>query len=850
MKVKLLLTTGILIIGIGLTFGQPGTNDFSFNPTDIGFYYGYGADGHVYAKSIQNDGKIIIGGVFYGYNGTNILRIARLNSDGTLDSSFNPGTGANGPVRTVSIQNDGKIIIGGDFTSVNGTDRNRIARLNTDGSLDTSFDPGAGANKWVWSTSIQDDGKIIIGGDFTSFNGISRNRIARLNTNGTLDTSFNPGTGANNWVLTTSIQSDGKVIIGGDFTSINGTGRNRTARLNTNGSLDTSFNPGTGANGSVRIICLQNDGRILIGGLFTSFNGTHRNKIARLNINGSLDTSFDVGQSGESFMGVSAISIQDDGKIIVGGVLFNYQHHGQNTSLARLHMNGTMDTSFNPEIFWAGTPWAISIQNDGKIIIAGGILSYTGMTRNHVFRLHSDGSLDISFNPGTGVSGPVYSTSIQDDGKIIIGGWFDSYNGIRRNNVARLNPNGSLDTSFNPGTGASGYIRAISIQSDGKIIVGGDFTNYNGTSRNRIARLNNDGSLDTSFDPGSGANASVRAISIQSDGKIIIGGSFTSFNGMAINRIARLNTDGSLDASFSPEAGANGAVYSAAIHNDGKIIIGGDFTSYNRMAINRIARINTDGSVDTSFSPGTGVNFDYSSGPKASVRTISIQNDGKIIIGGRFTTINETPRVWIARLNINGTLDTSFSVPGLVANDYDYVSTSSIQSDGKIIIGGYFPSGNSISRDNIARLNTDGSFDTCFESGTGAGFTVFSTSIQNDGKIIIGGLFNSYNGTGRNRLARIHGRDSVTRISKFSGNNEVIIYPNPFSSQTVLQVANSLSNATISFYNTSGQKVMEIKNITGQEVILHRKNLPAGIYFVCLTENNKQIAMKKIIITH
>ena len=216
---------------------------------------------------------------------------------GTIDATFNPGTGAtntagNSNVRTTSIQSDGKIIIGGQFSSYNGIARNRIARLNTDGTLDATFNPGTGANYYVSTTSIQSDGKIIIGGWFTSYNGIVRNRIARLNTDGTLDATFDQGTGADNVVSTTSIQSDGKIIIGGNFTSYNGIAINRIARLNTNGTLDTSFNPGTGANGyGVGTTSIQSDGKIIIGGAFTSYNDIARNSIARINGGNELNTS-------------------------------------------------------------------------------------------------------------------------------------------------------------------------------------------------------------------------------------------------------------------------------------------------------------------------------------------------------------------------------------------------------------------------------------------------------------------------------------------------------------------------------------------------------------------------------
>ncbi len=218
MKTKLLFIIAALITGLTTTFAQPGSIDTSFNPTDIGFSFGNAANATIETISIQSDGKIMFGGGFTSYNGTGRKYIARLNADGSLDSSFNPGTGANGDVRKISIQSDGKIMIGGSFTSYNGTGRNYIARLNADGSLDASFNPGTGANGSVRTISIQSDGKIMIGGSFTSYNGTGRNYIARLNADGSLDASFNPGTGANSTVYSTSIQSNGKIIIGGQFT--------------------------------------------------------------------------------------------------------------------------------------------------------------------------------------------------------------------------------------------------------------------------------------------------------------------------------------------------------------------------------------------------------------------------------------------------------------------------------------------------------------------------------------------------------------------------------------------------------------------------------------------------------
>jgi len=272
------------------------------------------------------------------------------------------------------------------------------------------------------------------------------------------------------------------------------------------------------------------------------------------------------------------------------------------------------------------------VQTDGKVIL-GGALNYHPV-ESYIARVNRDGSLDTTFEPSTRGAGEVaYAVAVDGDGKILIGGSLESYKGVGRSGIARINANGSLDTTFDPGTGTNNALRAITLQPDGKTIIGGLFTTYNGTARRFIARLNADGSLDTTFDPGTGLNSVVLALALQSDGKIIIGGSFENYNGVARNHIARVNSNGSLDTTFDPGTGAEiEEVIAVAVQADGEIIIGGRFTSYNGVARNRIARVTQNGSLDTTFDPGTGVE-------PADVRALAVDFNGEIIIGGQFTTI-------------------------------------------------------------------------------------------------------------------------------------------------------------------------------------------------------------------
>jgi uncharacterized delta-60 repeat protein len=356
---------------------------------------------------------------------------------------------------------------------------------------DTSFNIGTGFNDIVYSIYPQSDGKILVGGSFTSYLGSTQNFITRINSDGTRDTSFNIGTGFNVEVRSILEQPDGKILVGGTFSSYSGSTQNRLVRLNTNGTIDTSFNIGTGFNDSVFVVYPQSDGKILVGGQFTTYSGSTQNRITRLNSDGTRDTSFNIG-----------------------------------TGISRATFTPTVNTLYQ--------------QLDGKILAGGFFDSYSGSTQNYITRINSNGTLDTSFNTGTGLNNTILSIVQQPDDKILIGGGFATYSGSAQNNITRTNLNGTRDTSFNIGTGLSSFPRKIYLQPDGKILVGGTFSSYSGSTQNRITRLNSDGTRDTSFNIGTGFNDVVFSITQQSDGKILVGGTFTSFSGISSNRIIRL----------------------------------------------------------------------------------------------------------------------------------------------------------------------------------------------------------------------------------------------------------------------------------------------------------------------
>jgi uncharacterized delta-60 repeat protein len=746
-----------------------------------------GANGTVSDIALQADGKILLGGVFttIGEGGTGTTprnHLARLNVDGTLDLTFDPGT--NGFINALVVLPDGKILVGGNFSTLGGggtgtTTQNFIGRLNTDGTIDSTFN--LATNGAVLDFAVQSDGKVLMVGNFTALteNGLgttTRKFIARLNADGTLDQSFNPG--ADGGVEVVAIQADSKIVVSGNFNKLGGgtgtTTRNFIGRLNPDGTLDTSFDPGM--NNKAIAVEVQPDGKILLGGNFSTLGGggfgnTPRNRIGRLNSDGTVDPSFDPGANS----GVFALAIQADGKILVGGVFTTLGGGGSGTiarnRIARLNPDGTLDLNFDPGANIGVS--ALAVQADNKILVGGGFTTLGGggsgtIPRSKIARLNSDGSVDQTLDGGA--DGIVRALAVQPDGRILVGGSFTTLGGAgsgstTRNYLGRLKPDGTLDASFDPG--ANGTVSAIAVQPDGKILVAGSFTALGGggtgnTTRNHIGRLNPDGTLDTTFDPG--ADETVIALALQPDGKILLAGSFTTLGGGGTgtnnrNYLGRLNADGTLDPSFAPIVG--GSVLTVAIQPDDKILVGGAFEHLgvgSGSSIHKhIGRLNADGTIDASFVTATDMN----------VRTIGIQTDGKILLGGNFQNIvlplsgDGTTTTWInylARLNTDGTVDTGFD-PG--ANNP--VETIALQADGKILIGGFFTTlggggtGTAV-RNHIGRLNSDGTLDASFDPG--ANNFVAALGIQADGKILAAGGFTTLGegGTGtavRNFIGRI-----------------------------------------------------------------------------------------------
>ena len=351
----------------------------------------------------------------------------------------------------------------------------------------------------------------------------------------------------------------------------------------TAGSLDDSFKTGTGADNSVRCVALLPDGKMLIGGVFRNYDGVADQRIVRLDADGSLDRTF----TSQIVGTVSAMAPLGDGKVIIGG-------EGLIAGLGwrkvvRLNADGSYDKSFDG-IGFNRDVMAMAVQADGKVVVGGKFVKAFGQRHVGLVRMTTGGGLDTSFDIGSGPGAAVYAVAVQPDGKILAGGDFQKFNNQKAGHLVRLNPDGSFDAGFDVGTGADADILFVLVQKDGKILISGSFNNVNGSPCAHIARLNPDGSLDASFHAPDGLRNELCCMAVQSDGKILAGGNIT-VNGVTQPALLRFNPDGSLDKSFQVTGAAGYGIWKVGIQSDAKILVVGRFTSLDGVVCGNIARL-------------------------------------------------------------------------------------------------------------------------------------------------------------------------------------------------------------------------------------------------------------------
>ncbi|HEX8733966.1 MAG TPA: hypothetical protein VF721_01495, partial [Pyrinomonadaceae bacterium] len=658
-------------------------------------------------------------------------------SDVVVDPLFNPEIQTNSfsfkQVSAITVLPDGKMMVAGTFNSYNRQPVGKLARLNADGTLDqtlnsTIFTPTSQPSSII----LQPDGKIVIFGSNLSFSGQTSagKPLLRLNADGTPDTTFNFTEAAGSTIHRVAIDASGRLLLGGLFTS-----NRKIIRLNDDGSTDASFQYAASSSESVEGLATQNNKVIAALSLSTP-------TLKRLNEDGTPDTSFANFTLGSP---LKKLIVQPDGKLLVLEAL----------AMQRLNENGVIDSSFTRIDFPSGVA-SMLLGSDGKITVAHGFSSVVPIKR-----YLPNGTIDTSFATFNATFFSAFA--LQASGGVIVGDVLNSNTGTSvPNYFLRIQPDGTPDTAFNAGgigwqTMNPGSIRAIAAQANGKIIIGGSFDSVNNSSRFKIARLNTDSTLDTTFQPNtSGAgNSFTQMVNVfhaapQTDGKIIVAGDFVyTLNGVTKRSVVRLNADGSIDSTFNTNvlinpyfACCNGAKNKPVILSDGKIMIA---SSRRVVATQPLAplKLHADGTQDTSFNPTI-----YAAYNLVDVYDLLIQPDGKIIIAGRYDTSSSIRKSFIARLNADGSTDQTFQITDETGKE---ISSIALLPNGQILVVKVNYAQTNQPSD-VVRLNSDGSQDNTFNAGTGASGRISALLLLPSGNLLVGGNFNAFNGQARQNL--------------------------------------------------------------------------------------------------
>ena len=796
------------------------------------------AQSSINALAVLPNGKILAAGS--SYKGTDLdFTLVRYNTDGSLDTSFGDGDGMattdfgnEDTIQAVEVLSNGKILAAGYTGDVNNFDF-ALARFNADGSLDTTFgtdgkvkaDMGtANEHDQIYAMEVLSDGKILVAG--SSHDGTDRDFIlARYTDAGVLDNTFGTTVMGQStktgYVLTDfatdddtatslALQSGGNIVLAG-YTKASGNNNFdfAIARYTSAGVLDNTFDTDGKAtkdfnsnDDRIQGVEVLSDGKVLVGGYSSHGNQRFTDfTVARFTAAGALDTSFDSDGYGVTTRTRTdtgqAMLLQSDGTVLIGGYVYTGTGDDYDFAVARFTAAGALDTTFGTSGVTTtaiGTDndeaTALAVQSDGKILLAG-FRTEDSRKDMALVRYSAAGVLDSGFgssgivttNAGSGVDYG-YGIARQSDGKLVVVG--DVFSGASGANtdfgLTRYNPDGTVDTSFGKHgkvttdfqTGGMDYGEAVAVQSDGKIVAVGRSYKTGGARDFAMARYNPDGSLDTGFGTGgkvttdfSSGEDRPYAIAIQPDDQKIVVVGYANTGSSNAFAIARYTTAGVLDTTFDTDgkvttdfgtSNTNDRARAVTIQSDGKIVVGGgaegDFT---------VARYTSAGALDTSFDTDGWVTTTMATNADDTALAVAVQSDGKIVAGGA-AIVNNDYDFALARYSSTGALDTTFG-SGTGTNRTGWVTTAMggprdiaygllLQDGGRIVLVGWAGPKESGADQNrnfaLARYTEDGDLDTDF--GTGGKVTTdfnsrddraYGAVLQPDGRIVAAGFANN-----------------------------------------------------------------------------------------------------------
>lgn len=456
------------------------------------------------------------------------------------------------------------------------------------------------------------------------------------------------------------------------------------------------------------------------------------------------------------------------------------------------------------------------------------LLSY----RNFTFC--QPGTVDMSFDIGKGFNAPVKDIQIWKENKILIGGGFDSLDNKEFHKICNLSIDGSIRSDFLSGLEKYDYVSSI-LYLNQKILIGGNFNNNNKKKRNGLLRFFEDGSIDSTFKTDTTFNSfNIIKLLERTDSKILACGYLKTKNNVLLRGPILFNNNGSIDSTYKLSGSFDSTIRNMVIQKDGKVLCVGDFRKYGNYATNFTARLNQDGTLDTTFKAGK-----YLKGKFCS--DIKVDANNKILVVGNFDSVGTRRQSGIVRFTQNGHPDTSFQVSSGFkgVSTFNDVYTLALQPNGKILVGGIFYTYNGKPANRICRLLSNGELDYSFVNNPDFKGPVYKITIQNDGNILVGGSFYNFNPS--NHITRLIGGE-IIGIKNQSTEQKISIYPNPVSEKLYL---NLTETGKIFVEDFCGRIVLE-KEVSYPLDYLNVQSLERGVYYIRFESKKSSIGLKFI----
>ncbi|SFN20304.1 DUF11 domain-containing protein [Dokdonella immobilis] len=645
-----------------------------------------------------------------------------------------------GNVLATAGQPDGSIILGGNFTSINGEPRRGLARLQPDGTLDPVWNPSVNIGGIVYALSLDADGSVFVGGLFDSVNGIVRGNIAKVSGSGAgaVDPDWNPDASLG---VVHCLQADdlGSIYVGGSFAEVGGQSRANLARLATSGSgAADSWNPST--DGEVRAMALDGSGSLFVGGHFTTAGGQPRASIAKLSVSGAGSADPDWNPSVVGY-GVFSLALEGPDRLYAGGDFSSIGGFSRG-SIAKLSITGSgaVDSLWNPA---ADAPvYALLAVGGGTLYVGGEFHSIGGQSRNGVAKLYTEGPgpADALWNPG---SDQAVATIVgRGTDSIVVGGWFEFIGGAPHLALAAITEAGLVGGLVDVELGG-GYPQVMLALADGGTVIGGRFAKVDGRVRQKLLRLEPDGSLDPDWHPmlsGGSYYQDIRALAEGENGEVYVGGDFTLVDGVSRNYLARIDAAGHLDLEWnpSPDQSVGDFVLDSA---NSALYVAGEFDTIGGAARNHLAKLSTSGNgeADTVWNPA----------PNGYISALALGTSSALFVAGDFTMIGGLPRARFAKLSGTGV---GSAAAGWNPGVDDYIYALTVDVNGDVYAGGKFLNLGGLPRNRIARVSAAGSVDGAWNPS--AGDSVAALTLRDDA-LYAGGAFTTIGGASRSRLARL-----------------------------------------------------------------------------------------------